>query len=196
MRTSAQSHRAVDTQVLLLAGSSREGTVAGSSQVERCISSQPLDLEALAAMPCMADPISYTTGLWCPSCHSLVPRSPVVPASLSVRAPAGHSSPCSARSPLHRATRRALSCWPRAQQPAQELWPCHTARAGPSGHRGDAVQGAGCLVQPVPAGPLGVHGAGHPEELIRGVQGDQAVLPNKGVENAFLGLAFCKYSKE
>lgn len=76
MRTSAQSHRAADTQVLLLAGSSREGTVAGSSQVERCTSSQPLDLEALAAMPCTADPISYTTGLWCPSCHSLVPRSP------------------------------------------------------------------------------------------------------------------------
>lgn len=65
MRTSAQSQRAVDPEVFFLAGSSREGTVAGTIQVERCISSQPLELEALAAMPCMADPpCAYFIHYW------------------------------------------------------------------------------------------------------------------------------------
>lgn len=51
----------------------------------------------------------------------------------------------------------------------------------PSGHCSqDTLQGPGALVRPVPAGPLGIHRAGLPEKLVRSVQGDEPVLPNKG----------------
>lgn len=185
------SHGVVEknTEVLFLLSGRLRGGDSGRHQrkVERWISSQPLEREAPeplqlpAAMPCTADPPrAYRTHYGPAVSHRGYSRAlPGASARLSVRScraqlaglallhPPGNNEGTLSAAPGHRSCPGALAVSQR--------------QAHSSGHRGrDALQGPRGLVCPVPAGPLRIHGAGHLEELVRSVQGNEAILPNKG----------------